>query len=126
MRHAIITASAPQPIGPYSQAVVSEPFVFTAGQVGIDPNTRQLVAGGAAAEARQALNNVRAILEAAGSDLAHVVKTTLYLSDMQDFAAVNAVYAESFAAPYPARTTIAAAGLPAGAHFEIETVARLK
>jgi 2-iminobutanoate/2-iminopropanoate deaminase len=126
MRHAIITASAPQPIGPYSQAVVAEPFVFTAGQVGIDPNTRQLVAGGAAAEARQALNNVRAILEAAGSDLAHVVKTTLYLADMQDFAAVNAVYAESFAAPYPARTTIAAAGLPAGAHFEIETVARLK
>ncbi len=126
MRHAIMTAQAPQPIGPYSQAVVAEPFVFTAGQVGIDPTTRLIVPGGAAAEAHQALTNVRAILEAAGSDLAHVVKTTLYLADMQDFTAVNTIYAEFFAAPYPARTTIAAAGLPAGARFEIETVARLK
>jgi len=122
MRTAIATPKAPTPIGPYSQGVVRSPFLFTAGQVGIEPEGRKLVAGGIAAETRQTLHNLRAIVEAAGRSLDDVVKTTVFLQTMDDFAAFNAVYAEFFPAPQPARTTVAVAGLPAGARVEIEAV----
>jgi 2-iminobutanoate/2-iminopropanoate deaminase len=118
----ISTAQAPKPIGPYSAGIRAGELVFTAGQVGIDPATGELVAGGIAAETRQALRNVQAILEAAGSSLDRVVKTTVFLRDMADFAAMNAVYAEFFPAAPPARTTIQAGALPRNVAIEIEAV----
>jgi 2-iminobutanoate/2-iminopropanoate deaminase len=126
MRTAIATERAPTPIGPYSQGVVRAPFLFTAGQVGIEPATRQLVQGGIAAETRQTLNNLRAIVEAAGRSMDDVLKTTVFLLTMDDFAAFNAVYAEFFPAPPPVRTTVAVAGLPAGARVEIEAVVAIE
>jgi len=123
MRRVIQTAQAPTPIGPYSQGVVIPPLLFTAGQVGIDPATSQLVGGGIEAEARQALSNLRGIVEAAGGRMEDIVKTSVYLVDMDDFKAFNAVYAEFFPHRPPARTTVAVRGLPAGARVEIEAVA---
>jgi 2-iminobutanoate/2-iminopropanoate deaminase len=119
----ITTAAAPSAIGPYSQGILAGPLVFVSGQIPIDPATGQLVSGDIAAEARQAIANLRAILGAAGSSLEQVVKTTVFLTDMDDFAAVNAVYAEFFTAPFPARACFAVAGLPKGARVEVEAVA---
>ena len=124
MRRVIQTTQAPGAIGPYSQAIVVEPFLFTAGQVGLDPETKKLVPGGIEAETRQALQNVRAIVEAAGGRLDDVVKTTVFLATMEDFAAMNRVYAEFFPQRPPARSTVAVAGLPVGARVEIEALAR--
>jgi 2-iminobutanoate/2-iminopropanoate deaminase len=126
MRRAIQTPKAPTPIGPYSQGVVRAPFLFTAGQVGIDPASHKLVGGGIEAETRQALANLRGIIEAAGRSLDDVVKTTVHLLTMDDFAAFNAVYADAFPAPPPARTTVAVSGLPAGARVEIEAIVALE
>lgn len=123
-RHVVHTTGAPAAIGPYSQAIRSGDLVFSAGQIGLDPATGELVPGGVAAEARRALANLAAVLEAAGAGLAAVVKTTVFLVDMADFAAVNAVYAEHFATEPPARSTVAVAALPRGARVEIEAVAR--
>lgn len=124
-RRAIRTDHAPAAIGPYSQAVWDETagMLFCSGQIGIDPSRGELVPGGVLPECRQALRNCAALLEAAGLALGDVVRVTLFLADMQDFAAVNAVYAEIFAEPYPCRSTIAAAGLPKGARIEIECTA---
>jgi 2-iminobutanoate/2-iminopropanoate deaminase len=120
----IITAEkAPKAIGPYSIANRFGDLIFTAGQLGLDPAAMQLAPGGVEAEARQALTNVKNVLEAAGSDLDHVLKTTIFLRDMADFAKVNAVYAEFFTANPPARSTVAVAGLPMGGAVEIEVVA---
>ena len=124
MRRVIQTTQAPGAIGPYSQAIVVEPFLFTAGQIGLDPETKKLVPGGIEAETRQALQNVRAIVEAAGGRLDDVVKTTVFLATMDDFAAMNRVYAEFFPQRPPARSTVAVAGLPVGARVEIEALAR--
>lgn len=121
---AVATDRAPRAIGPYSQGIASGDLVFTAGQIGLDPATGQLVEGGVEAETRRALANLGAVLEAGGASMASVVKTTVFLADMADFAAVNAVYAEHFAAPFPARSTVAVRALPLGARFEIEAVAR--
>lgn len=126
MRRAIQTANAPRPIGPYSQGVMKAPFLFTAGQVGIDPKTSQMVAGGVEAETRQALLNLKGIIEEGGRSLDDVVKTTVFLLTMDDFKAFNGVYAEFFPAPPPARTTVAVAGLPAGARVEIEAIVALE
>jgi 2-iminobutanoate/2-iminopropanoate deaminase len=123
-RERIQTDRAPQALGPYSQAIRSGDFVFCAGQVAIDPATGALVAGDAAEQTRQVMRNLSAVLEAADLSLAHIVKTTIFLVSMDDFAAVNAVYAESFAADPPARATIAVAALPLGARVEIEAIAR--
>jgi len=123
MRRVIQTAQAPAPIGPYSQAIVHSPFVFTAGQIGLDPSTGNLVSGGVEAETRQALRNVKAIIEAAGGRMEDIVKTTVFLADIRDFAAFNSVYAESFPQRPPARSTIQAGALPAGARVEIEAIA---
>ncbi len=113
----------PQPVGPYSIAIRVGNQVFTAGQIGLDPQTGELVAGGIEAETRQALTNLKHILEAAGCRLEDVVKTTVFLQDMADFARMNAVYAEFFAQNPPARTTVAVAALPKGARVEIEAIA---
>lgn len=119
----ISTADAPKAIGPYSQAVASGPFVFTAGQVGLDPATMDLVPGDVAAQAERVMANLRAVLSAAGCTLGNVVKTTVYLVDMADFAAMNEVYARHFGDHRPARSTVAVAGLPKGARVEIDVVA---
>jgi len=123
MQRAIQTAQAPAAIGPYSQAMLVPPYLFTAGQIGLDPETGKLVEGGVIPEARQALANLKAIIEAAGGRLEDVVKTTLYLADIQDFKAVNQVYSEFFPQRPPARSTVAVAALPAGARLEIDAVA---
>lgn len=124
-RKIISTDKAPRAIGPYSQAIQIENLVFTAGQIGLDPATMEIVEGGVEAQARQVLANLKAVLEAADSGLGYVIKTTVFLNDMADFTAMNAVYAEFFAENPPARSTVAAAGLPKGALVEIEAVALL-
>jgi len=126
MRRVIQTAQAPTPIGPYSQGIVVPPLLFTAGQVGIDPATTKLVSGGVGAEARQALTNLKSIVESAGGRLEDIVKTSVFLVDMADFKAFNAVYEEFFPHRPPARTTVAVSGLPAGARVEIEAIAAWK
>ena len=126
MRSAIQTDRAPAAIGPYSQGNRVEgarALVFTAGQLGMDPKTGQLVPGGIEAECRQALENVRGVLAAGGSGLDRVVKVTVFLQSMDDFARMNEVYQSFFAAPYPARSAFAVAALPKGARVEIEAIA---
>jgi 2-iminobutanoate/2-iminopropanoate deaminase len=124
-RQVIHTDSAPAAIGPYSQAIVVNGMVYTSGQTPLVPGTKSLVEGDIQAQTRQVLDNVKAILEAAGTSMANVVKTTVYLQSMSDFAAMNEVYASYFGDKPPARTTVAVAGLPLGAHVEIEAVAVL-
>lgn len=122
----IITSDkCPRAIGPYSMAVQSGPMVFASGQLGLNPATGELVPGGVEAETRQALQNLSRLLEAAGSSLAHAVKTTVFLREMDDFPRMNAVYAEFFPQDPPARSTIQAAALPKGAAVEIECIAEV-
>jgi len=118
-----ITTPKAKTIGSYSAAIESGELVFVSGQIPLDPLAGKLVAGDIAAQTRQALENVKAILAAAGLTFAHVVKTTIFLTSMQDFAAVNDVYKSYMAEPYPARSTIAVAALPMGARVEIEMIA---
>jgi 2-iminobutanoate/2-iminopropanoate deaminase len=122
----INTTQAPQAIGPYSQAIADpgSGLLFCSGQIGLDPSTGALAPGGVEAEFRQVLDNVRALLTAAGCEASDVVKTTLYLADMSDFSRVNEIYAQFFSPPFPARSTVAAAGLPKGARVELEVIAR--
>lgn len=122
-RRAIETESAPAAIGPYSQAIVAGGLVFTAGQVGLDPATGELVPGGVAAQAKRALRNLEAVLDAAGSGFDRVVKTTIYLVDVTHFAQVNEVYGGYMVQPYPARSTVAVRELPKGALVEIDCIA---
>jgi 2-iminobutanoate/2-iminopropanoate deaminase len=117
--------NAPAAIGPYSVATGGGPFIFTSGQLAIDPKTGELVSGGIEEQTRQVLMNIKAILKATKSCLGNVVKTTVYLQDMNDFAKMNAVYAEFFTENQPARTTIQAAALPKKALIEIDTIAML-
>jgi 2-iminobutanoate/2-iminopropanoate deaminase len=117
------TDKAPQAIGPYSQAVSNGDYVYTAGQIGLDPATADLVAGGIQAETRQALTNLSHVLEASGSSLSLALKTTVYLSDMQEFGAMNSVYAEFFPSEPPARSTVGVVSLPKGARVEIDVIA---
>jgi len=121
----IQTEKAPKAIGPYSQAIRIESLVFTAGQIGLNPATAELVEGGVEEQTRQVLTNLCNVLEAAGSSLNHVVKTTVFLKDMNDFPKMNAIYAEFFSEAYPARSTIAVAALPKGGLVEIEAIALL-
>lgn len=122
-RVAISTERAPQAIGPYSQAIVANGFVFVAGQGALDPATGRYEPSDISTETRLTLANVRAILEAAGSSMERVVKVTVYLRNINDFAAMNAVYATYFREPYPARATIQAAALPRGLAVEIDVIA---
>lgn len=121
-RQAIHTDQAPAALGPYSQAVRHGNLVFLSGQVGLDPASGKLVEGGIEEQARQVFRNLRAVCQAAGGDLDGIVKLTIYLVDLGNFALVNAVMAENFAAPYPARATIEISALPAGAEVEVEAV----
>ncbi len=118
----IATTAAPGAIGPYSQAIEVNGFVYASGQIPLDPATG-VFPEGISAQTRQSLTNAKAILEAAGTDLGHVVKTTVFLADMGDFAAMNEVYAEFFQAPYPARSAVAVKTLPKNALVEIECIA---
>ena len=120
---AISTKKAPAAIGPYSQAIQVGNLVYTSGQIPINPATGTFVEGGIKEQTRQSLSNVRAILEEAGLSMANVVKTTVFLADMADFAEMNAVYAEFFAEPYPSRSAVAVKSLPKGALVELEVVA---
>ena len=118
------TDAAPAPVGPYSQAIRLGQLVFASGQIPLDPKTGQMVRAAIDDEARQVLSNLKAVLEAAGSDLARVVKTTVYLTDMSQFPRVNAVYAEVFHSdPAPARATVEVSALPLGARVEIDAIA---
>ena len=125
MRDAIATPDAPAAIGPYSQAVKAGGFLFVSGQIPLDPATGALVSGTIADETHRVLRNLGAILVAAGSSFDEVVKTTVYLADMSDFAAMNDVYATYFRSPAPARATVQAAGLPKGVRVEIDLIAQL-
>lgn len=121
--NAIHTNNAPAAIGPYSQAIEAGPFVFASGQLPIDPETGAFPEGGIREQTRQSLTNAKSILEAAGLSLSNVVKTTVFLADMGDFVAMNEVYSEFFAAPYPARSAVAVKTLPKGALVEVECIA---
>jgi 2-iminobutanoate/2-iminopropanoate deaminase len=125
VREPVHTDKAPAAIGPYSQAIRAGGFVFASGQIPIDPATGEFVQGGIAEQTEQVLKNLAALLEAAGSGLDKVVKTTVFLADMKEFAQMNEVYAKYFAAAPPARATVAVAGLPRDARVEIEAVALL-
>jgi 2-iminobutanoate/2-iminopropanoate deaminase len=125
-RTPVQSPDAPAALGPYSQAIISGGFVFAAGQTPIDPATGKLIEGDIAAQTRRVLDNLSAVLAAAGTSLNRAVKATVFLQDMNDFAAMNAVYAEYFAAPYPARSTVQVARLPLGAQVEIELIAALE
>jgi 2-iminobutanoate/2-iminopropanoate deaminase len=127
-RSIVRTAHAPAAIGPYSQAVIvpigdGKRMVFCSGQIALDPATGVLLEGDVVAQARQALDNLGAVLAAAGASFANIVRTTIFLADMKDFAAVNAVYGERFPTDPPARSTVAAAGLPRDARVEIDAIA---
>jgi 2-iminobutanoate/2-iminopropanoate deaminase len=123
MKQVISTHQAPAAIGPYSQAIRVGNLLYTSGQIPINPATGNFVEGGIKEQTRQSLTNIKAILEEAGLTMAHVVKTTVFMADMNDFADMNAVYAEFFAEPYPARSAVAVKTLPKGALVEIEVIA---
>lgn len=122
-RQRIQTEAAPAAVGPYSQAIAAAGLVFCAGQGGLDPASGRVIEGGVSAEADQALRNLAAVLAAAGSGLDRVVKVTIFLAEIGDFAAVNEVYRRHFSEPYPARTTLAVRDLPLGLQVEIECIA---
>ncbi|HSL96991.1 MAG TPA: RidA family protein [Candidatus Deferrimicrobiaceae bacterium] len=122
-RRSISTPAAPAAVGPYSQAIMTRDLVFCSGQIALDPATGEVVEGGIEAQTERVLRNLTAVLDAAGCTLADVVKTTVFLADIGDFAAVNAVYARFMPDPPPARSTFAASALPKGARIEIEAIA---
>ncbi len=123
MLQPIATTNAPQAIGPYSQAIRSGTWVFCSGQIGLDPATGAIVEGGVVAETERVLANLRAVLAASGLGLGQIVKTTIYLTDLNDLALVNETYAKFFTAPFPARATVGVAALPRGAKVEIDAIA---
>jgi 2-iminobutanoate/2-iminopropanoate deaminase len=125
MRDIVLTDRGPKPIGPYSQAVKVNGLLYVSGQVALDPKTGEMVPGGIAEQTERAMNNLKGIVEAAGSKLSHAVKTTVYLKDMNDFAAMNEAYGKFFAAAPPARSTVQVARLPKDALVEIDIIAVL-
>jgi 2-iminobutanoate/2-iminopropanoate deaminase len=122
-KRAVVAKNAPAPIGPYSQAVIAGDYIFASGQTPLNPETGELIDGDIGEQTAQALRNLSAVLDAAGSNLGLVIKTTVYLADMNDFAAMNEAYARFFTHEPPARTTIQAARLPRDARVEIELIA---
>ena len=126
MKKVIATTEAPQAVGPYSQAVAVGSLLFAAGQIPLDPATGELIDGDVSAQTAQVLQNIAGVLRANGMTFAHVVKSTVFMVDLANFAAMNAVYSQYFTEPFPARSTIQVAGLPKGAQVEIEVVAALE
>ena len=124
MRNAVMTEKAPKPLGPYSQAIIDGDLIFLAGQGCTNPETGKLETGDVRTETKRTFENIRAVLDASGSSLDHVLMCNVYLRDINDFAAMNEVYETFFSAPFPARTTIQAGALPGGIAVEIECVAR--
>lgn len=124
-KHVVHTEKAPKAIGPYSQAIRLGNLLFLSGQIGIDPATGNLVNGGFEAETRQVLSNIQAILESLKSGMEKIIKTTVYLTDLENFAQFNGIYGTFIPEPYPARTTVQVAALPKGAQIEIEVVAEV-
>lgn len=122
----IKTDKAPAPIGPYSQAIESNGLIFTSGQIAIDPKSNALIEGDVVAQAKQVFENLKAVLEAAGSDLNHVVKTTIFLKNMNDFGRVNEIYAQYFGQAVPARSTVEVARLPKDVLIEVDCIAEKK
>ena len=125
MKDIVLTDKGPKPIGPYSQAVKSNGFLFASGQVALDPRTNEFIGGDIRQQTARAMENIKAVVEAAGSNLHHVVKTTVFLKDMNDFAAMNEAYGTFFTAAPPARSTVQVARLPKDALVEIEVIAAL-
>ena len=125
MKQVISTPKAPAAIGPYSQAIRVGNLIYTSGQIPINPATGSFVEGGIKEQTRQSLTNVKAILEEAGTSMANVIKTTVFMADMADFADMNGIYAEFFAEPFPARSAVAVKTLPKGALVEIEVIAEV-
>ncbi len=125
-KQVISTAKAPAAVGAYSQGIIANGFVFTAGQVPLVPGSSNLAEGGIEGQTRQVMNNIKGVLEASGSSMANVVKTTVFLADINDFAAFNAVYGSYFTENPPARTTVQAGALPIGASIEVEAIALLE
>lgn len=117
--------NAPAAIGPYSQAIIAGGMLFASGQIPLDPATGTIVSGGIEAQAHQAFTNVKNLLEAAGTTMSHVIKVTVFMADMADFAAVNAIYAQYFTEPYPARSAVAVKQLPKGALIEVDVIAQM-
>ena len=126
MKKAVVTENAPKAIGPYSQAISDGTYLFCSGQIPLVPGTGKLVQGGIESQAIQVLTNLKAVIEAAGSSMAGVVKTTILLADMEDFKTVNSVYASFFEEPFPARATFQVARLPMDARVEIEAICKLR
>ena len=120
----INTENAPAAIGPYSQAVVAGNMLFVSGQIPLDPQSGETVSGGISAQTKQVLDNLKAVVEAAGSDMANVAKVTIFLTDMQQFAVVNEIYGTYFSAPYPARACVQVSELPKGVEIEMDAIAR--
>jgi 2-iminobutanoate/2-iminopropanoate deaminase len=125
MKDIVLTDKGPKPIGPYSQAVKSNGFLFASGQVALDPRTNEFIGGDIRQQTERAMENIKAVVEAAGSNLHHVVKATVFLKDMNDFAAMNVAYGKYFPAAPPARSTVQVARLPKDALVEIEVIATL-
>jgi len=125
MKDIVLTDKGPKPIGPYSQAVKANGFLFASGQVALDPRTNEFIGGDIRQQTERAMENIKAVIEAAGSNLHHVVKTTVFLKDMNDFAAMNEAYGKYFPAAPPARSTVQVARLPKDALVEIEVIATL-
>jgi 2-iminobutanoate/2-iminopropanoate deaminase len=125
MKDIVLTDKGPKPIGPYSQAVKSNGFLFASGQVALDPRTNEFIGGDIRQQTERAMENIKAVVEAAGSNLHHVVKSTVFLKDMNDFAAMNEAYGKYFTAAPPARSTVQVARLPKDALVEIEVIATL-
>lgn len=123
MRKIISTLNAPKPVGPYSQAIRAGSALYCAGQIPLDPKTGELIANDISTQTRQVLQNLRGVLEAEKLTLQHVVKTTVFLADMRDYAAMNEVYGDAFGGGVPARTTVAVSDLPRGARIEIDAIA---
>lgn len=123
MRKVISTPGAPKAVGPYSQAIQQGPFLFCSGQISIDPETNEVFTGDVKTQTEMVLRNVAAVLKAGGCEFKDIVKTTIFLTDMKDFATVNEIYAKAFTGEPPARSTVAVAGLPKGVNVEIEVLA---
>lgn len=121
----VTTPNAPAAIGPYSQGIIAGGLLFASGQIPLDPATGTIVSGGIEAQAHQAFTNVKNLVEAAGTTMSAVLKVTVFMADMADFAAVNAIYAQYFTEPYPARSAVAVKSLPKGALIEVEVIARM-